>query len=175
MAARAVFVDRDGTVIWDAGYPRDPGEVAMIPGAAAALAELAENGFKVVVVSNQSGIGRGLVTLEEAGAVHDRFVAVLADLGVEIDGAYYCPHAPDEDCACRKPSPELLLRAAEDLDLDVTRSFMVGDKPSDVETGRRAGCATVLLALRDEPTGDADHVARTWDDVTHAILRREAA
>ena len=146
----------------------------MIPGAAAGLAELARSGFKVVVVSNQSGIGRGLVTPEEAEAVHDRFVAVLADLGVRIDGAYYCPHAPDEGCVCRKPSPELLLQAAEHLDLDVGRSFMVGDKPSDVETGRRAGCATVLLALRNEAaTDDADHVARGWEEVTAAILRGE--
>lgn len=167
-------MDRDGTVIWDAGYPRDPADVAVIPGAVDALAELARRGFAVVVVSNQSGIGRGLVTPEQADAVHDRFVAVLQDLGVRIDGAYYCPHAPDEGCSCRKPSPELVFRAAEDLGLDVAASFMVGDKPVDVETGGRAGCTTILLALRGDPgSHDADHVARSWEDVTAAILRPE--
>lgn len=170
----AVFLDRDGTAIWDVGYPRDPGEVAVVPGAAEALVELARRGFKVVVASNQSGIGRGLVSPEEAEAVHDRFVAVFEDLGVRIDGVYYCPHAPESGCACRKPSPELLLRAAEDLDLDLGRSIMVGDKASDVEAGRRAGCTTVLLALRGESAGDADHVARSWDEVAAVILSREA-
>lgn len=174
MAGRAVFVDRDGTVIWDAGYPRDPADVAVIPGAADALAELARRGFAVVVVSNQSGIGRGLVTQQQADAVHDRFVAVLQDLGARVDGAYYCPHAPDEGCSCRKPSPELVFRAADDLGLDVAGSFMVGDKPTDVETGRRAGCTTILLDLRgDVATHDADHVAGSWEDVTATILGRE--
>ena len=163
MADRAVFLDRDGTVIRDAGYPRDPGEVSVLPGAAEALAELARNGFKLVVVSNQSGIGRGLVTPEEAEAVHDRFVAVLAAQGVRLDGAYYCPHAPDEGCACRKPSPELFRRAAEDLGLELARSVMVGDKPSDVEAGRRAGCRTIQFG----------HDVRGWDEVPAAVLHTE--
>lgn len=159
-SSRAVFLDRDGTVIYDTGYPHDPDQVALLPGAAEALAELAGNGFKAVVVSNQSGIGRGFVSEAQATAVHERFLSLLESLGVRIDGSYYCPHSPDDGCRCRKPSPELLLRAAEDLDLDLGRSIMVGDKPSDVEAGRRAGCATILF------TGD-------WSEVAATILREE--
>jgi histidinol-phosphate phosphatase family protein len=155
----AVLVDRDGTVIEDVGYPREPERVALLPGAAEALRAFAAAGLKVVVVSNQSGIGRGLITRAEAAAVHERFVELLADEGVELAGAYYCPHAPDDGCDCRKPAPGLLLRAADELGLDLGRSVMVGDKEADVEAGRRAGARTV----RFRP--DA-----AWDDVAAAVL-----
>jgi histidinol-phosphate phosphatase family protein len=157
----AVFLDRDGTVIHDTDYPRDPADVTLIPGAAEALDELARAGYRPVIVSNQSGIGRGLVTEAEAAAVHERFLGLLSSLGVRIAGSYFCPHAPDEGCGCRKPSPELLLRAAEELDLDLSRSVMVGDKDSDVEAGRRAGCKAVRFR------GD-------WSEVVTVILGREA-
>ena len=96
---------------------------------------------------------------------------------MRIDGAYYCPHSPDDGCTCRKPSPELLLRAAEEFDLDLGRSIMVGDKASDVEAGRRGGCTTILLAAGPgEPETDTspDHLARSWAEVTAAILERDA-
>jgi len=164
---RAVFLDRDGTVIDDVGYPRDPEEVRLRPGAAEALATLAGRGFRLVLVSNQSGLGRGLVTAEEAERVHDRVVATLARHGVRIDAAYYCPHPPDAGCACRKPSPEMLRRAAEELNVDLARSFMIGDKPSDVEAGRLAGCRTILLCADPANHGPApipDCVASRWSD-----------
>ncbi len=177
ISSPAVFLDRDGTVIYDAGYPHDPEQVALLSGAGEALADLARSGFKTVIVSNQSGIGRGFVTEAQATAVHERFVSLLESLGVRIDGAYYCPHSPDDGCTCRKPSPELLLRAAEELDLDLGRSIMVGDKASDVEAGRRAGCTTILLApgpSAPETDASPDHLARSWAEVTAAILEREA-
>jgi len=141
--SRALFMDRDGTVMVDVGYPRNPGDVELVPEAPQALARLRELGLKLVVVSNQSGVGRGLVTADEAASVHHRFVEALRAHGVELDAAYYCPHAPDEGCTCRKPSPELLERAARELNLDLGESFMVGDKESDLEAGRRAGCRTI--------------------------------
>jgi D-glycero-D-manno-heptose 1,7-bisphosphate phosphatase len=141
--SRALFMDRDGTVMVDVGYPRNPGDVELVPEAPQALARLRELGLKLVVVSNQSGVGRGLVTADEAASVHQRFVEALRAHGVELDAAYYCPHAPDEGCSCRKPSPELLERAARELNLDLGESFMVGDKESDLEAGRRAGCRTI--------------------------------
>jgi D-glycero-D-manno-heptose 1,7-bisphosphate phosphatase len=141
--SRALFMDRDGTVMVDVGYPRDPGDVELVPDAPEALARLRELGLKLVVVSNQSGVGRGLVTADEAASVHRSFVEALRAHGVELDAAYYCPHAPHEGCSCRKPSPELLERAARELDLDLGQSFMVGDKESDLEAGRRAGCRTI--------------------------------
>lgn len=167
----AVFLDRDGTLIEDVGYPRDPEEVRLLPGVPAALRRLAAAGLRLVVVSNQSGIGRGLIRTEEASAVHDRLVAHLGGQGIVLDGAKYCPHAPGEGCDCRKPAPGMLLDAAAELDLDLGSSFMIGDKQSDVEAGRRAGCrATVLLATGAAETGAADHVAADLGSAADLIL-----
>jgi D-glycero-D-manno-heptose 1,7-bisphosphate phosphatase len=175
---RAVCLDRDGTVIYDAGYPRDPRRVRLLPGAGAALAELKRQGFLLVLVSNQSGIGRGLLTLDEAEQVHRQVVSVLAEFGVDFDAAYYCPHAPEERCRCRKPSPQMLLRAAEELDFDLARSFMVGDKPSDIAAGKEAGCRTILLAAH-APAGGCDpapdDTAADWPEVLGRILQRWGA
>jgi histidinol-phosphate phosphatase family protein len=170
--ARAVCLDRDGTIIADVGYPRDPEQVRLLPGAASALRELQQRGFSVVVVSNQSGIGRGLVTKDQADRVHARMVAELAAWGVRIDGAYYCPHSPQEGCVCRKPAPGLLLRASADLGFDLTRSFLVGDKLSDIEAGKRAGCRTILFGGLPEsalsPTPDV--VVPDWPTAVQWIL-----
>jgi histidinol-phosphate phosphatase family protein len=161
----AVFLDRDGTLIADVGYPRDPRQVAPLPGVAAALARLARLGFALVIVSNQSGVGRGLFSRAEADAVHAEVVRRFARAGVCFDGAYYCYHAPDEGCRCRKPAPGLLLRAAAELGLDPRRSFMVGDKQIDVEAGAAAGC----LGLRFG-AGGID-----WPEVVRVIEKRLAA
>jgi D-glycero-D-manno-heptose 1,7-bisphosphate phosphatase len=169
--ARAVFLDRDGTLIEDVGYPRDPDDVRLVDGAAEALARLAAAGFRLVVVSNQSGIGRGLVDPDEAQAVHDRLVSEFERRGIAFDGAKYCPHAPDEGCECRKPAPGLLLAAAQELGLDLESSFMIGDKQSDVEAGRRAGSRAVLLARAEGNSNDADYVAADWSDAVNFILR----
>ncbi|CAN5725659.1 HAD family hydrolase [soil metagenome] len=141
---RALFLDRDGTLITDVGYPRDPDLVQPLPGAIDALREL-QRTWTLVIISNQSGIARGLITEAEAAAVHARFVEVFADGGVTFAGAYYCPHGPDAGCRCRKPAPGLLHDAARDLDLELGTSAMIGDKPSDLEAGRAAGVAQVLL------------------------------
>jgi histidinol-phosphate phosphatase family protein len=170
---RAVFLDRDGTVIHDLEYPRDPDKVWLVPGAATALARLRGAGFALVLISNQSGMGRGLITQREAELVHERMIAVLADSGVRLDGVYYCPHAPDAGCGCRKPAPGLVRDAASRLGIDLGRSFMVGDKPGDIEAGRRAGCRTVQLTADRwhgpcEPPPDA--VAADWDQAVAFIL-----
>ena len=160
----AVFLDRDGTLIEDVGYPRDPETVRLVDGAPEALAALRRAGFALVVVSNQSGIGRGFVTREEAKAVHERFLRELRARGVELDDVRYCPHTPEDACTCRKPATGLLLDAARELGLDLARSFMVGDKPDDVEAGRAAGCRTVLLGA----DGAAD-----WDEAVARLLGAE--
>jgi histidinol-phosphate phosphatase family protein len=141
----ALFLDRDGTLIEDVGYPRDPRRVSLLPGAAAALRRLSQAGFALVIVSNQSGVGRGLISRAEAAAVHAEVVRRFLTVGVTFDGAYYCYHAPDEGCPCRKPAPGLLLRAAAELGLDLDRSILVGDKCSDVEAAAAAGCRGILL------------------------------
>lgn len=142
---RGIFLDRDGTLMADTGYIREPSDVVLVPGATEALRRLRDSGFCLVLVSNQSGIGRGIITEEEAASVHAELERLLAREGTTLDGAYYCPHAPWDGCACRKPAPGLLLQAAQDLGLDLSRSVVVGDKESDVDAGRAAGCVSLLL------------------------------
>jgi D-glycero-D-manno-heptose 1,7-bisphosphate phosphatase len=169
----AVFLDRDGTLIDDVGFPRRPELVRLKRGAAAALRCLAAANMRLVVVSTQSGIGRGLITADEAQAVHETFIVLMADEGVVLDGAKYCPHSPEVGCACRKPSPGMIIEAAQDLKLDLGRSFMVGDKMSDIEAGERAGCRTVLLgsAVAGRRSIHApDFVASGWSTAIRCIL-----
>ena len=174
----AAFLDRDGTLIEDVGFPRDPELVRLVDGAATALRRLVAANLRLVVVSNQSGIGRGLITADEARLVHERFVSLLAGEGIVLDGSKYCPHPPEAGCDCRKPSPGMLLEAAEDLRLDLGRSFMIGDKLSDVEAGRRAGCRTVLLGPGTTDEGSArgpDFDASGWSDAIQPILESVTA
>lgn len=160
----ALFIDRDGTLIADVGYPRDPALVEPLPGAFEALRALGAR-FALVIVSNQSGIGRGRITEAEAHAVHARVVEVFARAGVTFAGAYYCPHGPDAGCACRKPAPGLLLDAARELGLDLAGSVMVGDKASDVAAGRAAGCGRALrFGPRSDPDDDGPGDAPRCDD-----------
>ena len=141
----AVFLDRDGTLIRDTGYLDNVAGVQLLPGVGAALAALARAGFVLVVVTNQSGIGRGLIRAEIVEQQHERLRDLLRPSGVELAAVEYCPHAPDTGCDCRKPLPGMLLRAAGRLGIDLSASFMVGDKPADVGAGQAAGCRTVFL------------------------------
>lgn len=141
---RALFLDRDGTLIVDTHYPRDPALVQLLPGVGDALRRLQQD-FRLVVISNQSGIARKVILREEAEAVHARFVALFAAEGVAFAGYYYCPHGPEDGCACRKPQPGMLHNAAEDLGLDLRASIVVGDKRSDLEAGAAAGCRLTIL------------------------------
>lgn len=137
MTKRALFLDRDGTLIVDQRYPKDPDAVQLMPGVADALREM-QPYWLLVIVSNQSGIARGIISADEATAVHDRMVAMFAAEGVAFAGVYYCPHMPGISCDCRKPSPGMLLTAARELGIDLKQSVMIGDKASDVEAGRFA-------------------------------------
>lgn len=148
----AVFLDRDGTLIEDPGYLRDPAKVCLLPGAAEAIVALRAASFQIVVVTNQSGVARGLLNEICLAAIHDRMRQMLAADGATLDGLYYCPYHPDgvvqayrKESDWRKPSCGMLLEAAKDLRIDLARSWMIGDSPRDVEAGRRAGCRTVLL------------------------------
>lgn len=142
----AIFLDRDGTLVEEVGYLSDPGQVRLLPGVAAALARLQAAGFPLVVISNQAGVGRGLFPLGRVYAAMARLRRLLRAEGVELDAVYFCPHAPEEGCACRKPGTELIDRAAEDLLLRAAGSAMIGDKAIDVRTGKAAGIRAVLVA-----------------------------
>jgi histidinol-phosphate phosphatase family protein len=164
----AVFLDRDGTIIEDPGYLSRPEQVKLLPGAAEGLRVLHEAGFLLVVVSNQSGIGRGILTADEAARVHERLVRDLAHAGVRLDDSRYCPHAPEDGCSCRKPAPGLILDAAAALGVDPTHGFMVGNSASDVAAGRNAGCRTIAIGA-DVETG-ADWWVSSWPEVVDIAL-----
>jgi D-glycero-D-manno-heptose 1,7-bisphosphate phosphatase len=145
---RAVFLDRDGTLNEDTGYPSDFRQVHIYPDAFQAVRRLKEAGFAVVVVTHQAGLGRGYFDAAELGDLHRRFLEEFRRRGAGLDGLYSCPHAglgPEPECACAKPQPGLGLRAARELGLDPGASFMVGDKPVDVRFGLAIGAVPVLV------------------------------
>ena len=168
----AVFLDRDGTINVEHGYLRDPEAVALLPTVCKALALLNALNIPVIIVTNQSALGRGLMSEAEFEAVNAALWEALQACGVHYDALYYCPHMPDHvpPCACRKPRPGLLLQAAEDFNLDLSRSYIIGDKQSDLDAGYAAGCRTVLVrtgfgertykALAQQPQ-KPDYVAAT--------------
>ena len=143
----AVFLDRDGTLNADLGFVSRLEDVRWLPGVAAALARLRWAGYLLIVVTNQSGIARGYYDEQTMQALHEWMDADLRAQGAHIDAFYHCPHHPDLNgaCTCRKPSPGMLLRAADDWFIDLERSWMIGDKMRDVIAGRAAGCTPILL------------------------------
>ncbi|MGZ9223348.1 MAG: D-glycero-alpha-D-manno-heptose-1,7-bisphosphate 7-phosphatase, partial [Anaerolineales bacterium] len=142
----AIFFDRDGVLIENKpDYVRDWSEVNVLPETIRALSFSATKNYKTVIVTNQSGVGRGLVSLEIANEINTRLVDLICLQGGRIDGVYMCPHKPEDGCFCRKPKPGLLLQAAKELSLDLSRSWMIGDAWSDVEAGQAAGVRQAIL------------------------------
>jgi len=139
----AIFLDRDGTLMRDVDYCGAPKDVHVFKDAPTALRRLKDAGYKLLVITNQSGIGRGYFNEEGYRAVEAELSHQLGT-GL-IDATYYCPHLPEDNCKCRKPSAELVVRAAEDHEIDLTRSYFIGDKRSDIECGRNAGVKTILV------------------------------
>jgi histidinol-phosphate phosphatase family protein len=142
---RLVILDRDGTINVEKHYLSNPDEVELLPNAAAGIRRMRELGLKVVVVTNQSAIGRGYFDHNTLERIHDRLLALLAAEGAAVDRIYVCPHRPDEGCDCRKPKPGLLEQAAREFQADLTQAFVIGDKAIDIETGRRVGATTLLV------------------------------
>jgi D,D-heptose 1,7-bisphosphate phosphatase len=191
MASKAVFLDRDNTVIEDPGYISDPQVVKLLPGVELAIKSLAQAGYKIVIVSNQSGVARGLLTEEMLERIHTELQRQLGTHGAHLDGIYYCPFHPEgtveqytKDSDLRKPKPGMLLKAAEDMDLDLPASWMVGDSVRDIEAGQRAGCRTVRVRVRashhaapgleDDENVQADFTVRNLVDAARVILRSPA-
>ncbi|MFW6154152.1 MAG: D-glycero-alpha-D-manno-heptose-1,7-bisphosphate 7-phosphatase [Planctomycetota bacterium] len=158
---RAVFLDRDNTLIADPGYLADPAGVELLPDVGEALRLLAGAGFKLVVVTNQSGIARGILDETQLQAIHAELSRQLAAAGARLDAVYYCPYHPEgtverftRESDERKPSPGMLLRAAREMKLDLSASWMVGDRPRDVLAGREAGCRTIRVLTGEGDEGE---------------------
>lgn len=139
------MLDRDGTIIVERHYLSEPSQVELLPSVASGLRSLAKAGFGLAVVTNQSGVGRGFFDEGRVESIHQRLHELLKAEGVLLDGVYFCPHTPTQDCGCRKPRTGMIERAAQELDFDLRSSFVVGDKPCDVELGRNVGATTVLV------------------------------
>jgi D-glycero-D-manno-heptose 1,7-bisphosphate phosphatase len=142
---RAVFLDRDGTIMEDTNYVGDVARVVLIASAATALKRLQDADYRLFIITNQSGVGRGYFTREAVEAIHAHLDEYFGSAGVRFDRYYVCPHHPEDNCDCRKPKPRFLIEAAREYGLDLSRCFMVGDRASDIQAGATAGVKTVLV------------------------------
>lgn len=164
---KTVFFDRDGTLIIDKVYLNDPDQIVYLPGVFEALRKLRDAGFQFVIVTNQSGVARGIVSIENLNEIHRRIMDEFSRHGIAFAGIYYAPYSVESDHEMRKPNPGMLLSAASDHRADLKSSWMVGDRMSDVEAGHRAGCRTILLSGTDDP---AESPFEAPFAVTHGIL-----
>ncbi len=169
---KAVFLDRDGTIIEDVGYVHEEDKIKFLPGVSEAIKLLNKSGFKVIIITNQAGVARGYFTEEAVKEINKYIQESLAKEGALIDMIYYCPHHVQgiieeykKECNCRKPNPGMIEEAVRDFGIDLKKSFVIGDKASDIEAGHRVGCKTIFLAgnntldCEGEITVKSDYVA----------------
>ncbi len=160
--AKAVFLDRDETLNSDPGYINEPDLFSLFPWVGLELARLKANGFKLILVSNQSGIGRGMITWDQLSAIHAKLAhELMAQANIAIDQIKICPHHPDESCDCRKPKPKMILESIQELGLDPQHCFMIGDRKSDFEAGVNAGLKKSFLII----PGDEDSFRQTVTEI----------
>ena len=152
MESKAIFFDRDDTIIEDTGYINNPDQVKLISGVAKSLLEFKEMGFKLIVITNQSGVARGILTEKALGEIHERLNVLLSEKGVVLDAIYYCPFHPDgivpqyrKESEDRKPNPGMIMTAATEHNIDLSQSWAIGNSARDIDAGRRAGCKTILI------------------------------
>lgn len=176
MKQPAIFLDRDGVIIENcSNYVRSWADVEIFPQAIEALAAVRDCPYRIVLVTNQSAVGRGHITIETAAAINDRLLEVVRAAGGRVDAVYMCPHGPDDGCDCRKPLPGLLLRAAEEMDIDLSRSVMIGDALTDVRAGQAAELPAILLRTgrgRDQerlPAADSLPPFQIFDTLADAL------
>ena len=167
---KTVFLDRDGTLIIDTVYLHDPDQIEYLPGVFDALRLLRDHGYQFIVVTNQSGIARRLVEMENLDETHRRMQAEFARHGVDLSRFYYAPYSVESNHYIRKPNPGMLLRGALDHSVDLKQSWMVGDRWSDVEAGQKAGCRTVFLRGVEAPKGEADIMTATLLEAAQLMI-----
>ena len=181
MGNKAVFIDRDGTINIDGPYLDNPDRFEMYPGVGEGIKKLKDDGFKIIVMTNQSGIARGYFTEEVLMSIHKTMAIKFDAFDVKLDGVYYCPHHPDDNCNCRKPNTGLFENAIEEHDIDVNQSYMIGDKILDVCAGQKIGVKTILipeahardefLSTKNEWKCHPDYVADDFVDAVEWILK----
>ncbi len=182
---KAIFLDRDGTIVEDIGYLNSPEQIKFIPGSIEAIKKLNEAGYKVVVITNQAGVARGLITEDMLQTIDKTLHKWILNGGAHLDGVYYCPHHPEhgvypynQHCECRKPHPGLIKRAHRDFDIDLPQSYMVGDKATDVEAGKRAGTQTILVSSgrgkeeKEKLQQKPDYIAKNLLDAVTWLLKK---
>ncbi len=185
---KAIFLDKDGTLIPDIPYSVDPALITLQPGSADGLQRLLEEGYLFIIITNQSGVAKGMFAEHDLQAVEQRMQELLAAINIPLTAFYYCPHHPDGtvdglniECDCRKPLPGMILRAAREYDIDLSASWMIGDILNDVEAGNRAGCRTVLIDNGNETEwlpGEyrtPSYTCRTIDQAANEILTLQLA
>jgi len=145
MPRKAVFIDRDNTIAIDGPYCSRPEDLRLFKGVGRSIKKLNDAGFLVIIITNQSGIGRGFFTCDMLEKIHDKLKKDLAKDGARVDAIYYCPHLPDEGCSCRKPEIGLIKKALEDFDISLKDSYVVGDRDHDVELAKKVGCTPILV------------------------------
>ncbi len=176
---RAVFLDRDGTIMEDANDVGKVEHVVLIPHATQALKRLQDAGYKLFIITNQSGVGRGYFTREAVESIHAHLNEQFGRAGGRFDRYYVCPHHPEDNCDCRKPKPKFLFDAAREYGLDLSRCFMVGDRTSDIQAGVNAGVKSILVLTGDgretlaKQETTPDHVAHDIGDAAAWILLRD--
>ena len=148
---KMVVLDRDGTIVIDREYLSDPAGLEFMPGAAEGLRALHELGYRLIIVTNQSGVGRGMYSLDRLHEIHGRLTDMVRSAGARLAGIYFCPHTPEDRCSCRKPATGLLIQAASELGFEPSATIVVGDKLTDIEFGQRAGATTILLSPKGAP------------------------
>lgn len=172
---KAVFLDRDGTIVEDVGYMNSPKQIQFIPGAIEAIKKLNEAGYKVVVITNQAGVAKGFITEDMLQTIDKTLQKFILSGGAYLDGLYYCPHHPEhglypykQDCQCRKPKPGLFKKAEQDLNVDLARSWMIGDKATDMEAGKRAGTKTIFVTT-GKGKNEIDRLKQKPDHITENL------
>lgn len=176
---KVVFLDRDGVISKDSpDHIKSWAEFHFLPKAKIAIKLLTDNGFNVIVITNQSVIARGMTSVEELEKMHSNMVKEIEEKGGKIVDIYYCPHHPDDGCKCRKPAPGMILQAIEDYDIDPKKSFMVGDRMMDVKVGKKVGTRSIIIPsklglkeMKEEKKVKPDYVAKNLYDASEWIIK----
>ncbi len=170
---KAVFLDRDGVLVEDIGYHHKIEDLRIVPNAVEGLRLLKD--YKLIVVTNQSGIGRGYYTMEDFGNFNNYMLQELKKHSIKIEKIYACPHRPEDSCECRKPKAKLIKGAAKELDIGLKKSFMIGDRKIDIEMGHNAGCKSILVltgnGMKEKENSNADYIADDLLDAAEWIIR----